>query len=149
MAKLTEKQRKALDEYLEDKKKLIDQSTLTASEVAEWCREALKFAVDVADVTRRVGTSGLLWKHTWPGSERATKGRASSKETLNFLIQQMEADRKFTQMLLGKYNLLVNELGAPHVLMPSKMPTLPGFEDIVAQAGSELADTDLRDELEK
>jgi hypothetical protein len=141
MAKLNDRQRVALDEYLVEKKPMIVVSVEPphAATVASWAREVLKFDVDTGNITSRVGTTGKLYYHVWPGSEGAIKGRNSMK-ALNLLLEAHTAQQAWLKHL---YNVLV-----PYGFT---LPKLPKELDpaLVAKAQEELAETDQREDEEK
>jgi hypothetical protein len=139
--KLNERMRHELDEYLIDKQKLIAFSNPTTTEVIQWVMEALKFVVTTSMITSRVGPEGRLYIHQWPGTEISKKGRATSKQVLNTLLELVAAQNAW---MAHAYAVMV-PLG--FVLKP--VPSAATLKPLLEQAAEELADTDFREDEEK
>lgn len=90
MAQINERQRDLLNEYLVEKRPLIEANNPTAAEVAVWVQENLRMHVDLGQITSRVGPKGKLYPHEWPGSEGGRKGRMSDRVRHNLIIQQID-----------------------------------------------------------
>lgn len=140
MAQLTESQRKSLAEYLEEKTGYIKQRNLNLPEVAAMCQDILKFRVDITNISHRMGPDKVI-EHTWPGSETSRKGRLTSKAIVNQMAEQIERIRVFCH-----HTVHALEEAGVHV-MP--LGTVEAWKELLGQVRAELADTDLRDDLEK
>jgi len=141
MAQLTERQRKELDEYLLEKREMITAGGLTTSDLTEWIRENLKFAVDTSNITHRVGPNGKLYKFEWEGSERSRKGRLSGKKLINVLVEQVNSLRVFC---VNAYR----ELAALGMSLPPPVSQAE-WDEVRRQADADLQDTDQREPEER
>lgn len=137
MATLNDGKRHLLNEYLQEKRGLIEANNPSAVEVAEWCRDILKFAVDVGNVTSRVGPEGVLYKHEWPGSETSRKGRLTDRAKQLLIIEQVELTRRE----LKRLGVSLGE--------PSFGRSYKGWDELATIAKTDIADIDQREDIEK
>jgi hypothetical protein len=139
--KLTDREERQFNDYLLQIRGWIRQNNPTTHDLINLCLVNLKIQVTTGMVTYRVGPEGTLYKHNWPGTEISKKGRATSKQVLNTLIQGIAAQQAWLTRL---YTELV-QYGHP---LPA-LPNIPNLKELCAQAQEELDRADLRDDEEK
>lgn len=137
MAKLNGRQRDTLNDYLLQKKDLIESTNPSTSDVCSWCREVLKFDVDIGNLTSRVGPQGVLYKHEWPGSEGVRKSRLGERYLRTVVVAQIERMRL-------EFLRFTNEVGKTGF-----GGRVAEWESVVNQSRLDLADTDFREDEEK
>jgi hypothetical protein len=141
MAVLSAVERKTLNEYLEEHKGRIISEKLTAVQVASQVREVLKIDASEGNITARVGVTGRLYYHEWPGSEAAKAGRAGSVAAANQHILQTNQLKAWATQVYHVLRTFGLDVPPP--------PTLDTFPGLVAQANTSLADADLREPEER